>query len=447
MYKRFSAVMFPIVTLFFIGAIVWGYQEHQDKNSILIKAENQYQRAFHDLTYHVDRLHSELGRTLAVNSQSQAMHRKGLANVWRITSQAQNEINQLPLTMLPFNKTEDFLSRISNFAYRTSIRDLTKKPLSDDEVKTLKTLYKNAGDISKDLQKVQHKVLSDNLRWMDVETAMASEQKSLDNSIIDGFKTVDKKVAEYPELNWGPTIANLYTKRSVKMLKGQPLSVQQIRQKAEQFLGKKNYKKIEVRENGKGTEHESYTAFADYGNDGKGTVTIDFTKQGMLMAYMDAREIKEKRISMKQATQSAKQFLKKHEYPDMEAVKYNELNRVGSFTFVPVVNGVYIYPQQVSVRVALDNGEVTGLQATDYVYEHKDRTIGKAKLTKQEAQKMLHPEMEVQFDRLSLIKNDEGEEVLCYEFGGKINGSTYRIYINAENGQEEHIEDMTAVHE
>lgn len=193
MYKRFSAVMFPIVTLFFIGAIVWGYQEHQDKNSILIKAENQYQRAFHDLTYHVDRLHSELGRTLAVNSQSQAMHRKGLANVWRITSQAQNEINQLPLTMLPFNKTEDFLSRISNFAYRTSIRDLTKKPLSDDEVKTLKTLYKNAGDISKDLQKVQHKVLSDNLRWMDVETAMASEQKSLDNSIIDGFKTVDKK--------------------------------------------------------------------------------------------------------------------------------------------------------------------------------------------------------------------------------------------------------------
>ncbi|GAC41883.1 hypothetical protein PPOP_1240 [Paenibacillus popilliae ATCC 14706] len=399
------------------------------------------------MTYHVDRLHSELGRTLAVNSLSQAMHRKGLANVWRITSQAQNEINQLPLTLLPFNKTEDFLSRISNFAYRTSIRDLTKKPLSDDEMKTLKTLYKNAGEISENLQQVQHKVLADNLRWMDVETAMASEQKTMDNTIIDGFKTVDKKVGEYPEMNWGPTIANIYTKRSVKMLKGQPLSVEQIRQKAEQFLGKKNYKKIEVRDNGKGTEYESYTAFADYGNDGKGTVTLDFTKQGMLMAYMDAREMKQKRISMKQATQFAKQFLKQHGYPDMEAVKYNEFNRIGSFTFVPVINGVYVYPQQVSVRVALDNGEVTGLQATDYVYEYKDRNIGKAKLTKQEARKMLHPEIEVLFERLSLIKNDDGEEVLCYEFGGKINGNTYRIYINAENGREEHIEEMTAVHE
>ncbi len=54
MYKRLSAVLFPIVTLLMIGAFVWGYQENQEKNSILIKAENQYQRAFHNLSYHMD---------------------------------------------------------------------------------------------------------------------------------------------------------------------------------------------------------------------------------------------------------------------------------------------------------------------------------------------------------------------------------------------------------
>ena len=31
--------------------------------------------------------------------------------------------------MMPFNKTEDFLSHISNFAYKASMRDLTKEPL------------------------------------------------------------------------------------------------------------------------------------------------------------------------------------------------------------------------------------------------------------------------------------------------------------------------------
>ena len=28
--------------------------------------------------------------------------------------------------------------------------------------------------------------------------------RTIDNTIIDGFKTVDKKVSEYPEINWGP---------------------------------------------------------------------------------------------------------------------------------------------------------------------------------------------------------------------------------------------------
>ena len=158
MYRRLSAVFFPVMTLFFIGSIYWGYQEHQEKNSILIKAENQYQRAFHDLVYHVDQLHSELGNTLAVNSTSQGFHRKGLVNVWRLTSEAQNEINQLPLTLLPFNKTEDFLSKIANFSYKTSVRDLTKQPLSPDEFKMLKTLYANSEEISKIAQGVQEKV-------------------------------------------------------------------------------------------------------------------------------------------------------------------------------------------------------------------------------------------------------------------------------------------------
>lgn len=80
----------------------------------------------------------------------------------------------------------------------------------------LKTLYQNSAEISKDLQKVQDKVIGKKLRWMDVETALATEQKAEDNTIIDGFKTVDKRVAAYPELDYGPSVASIYDKRSVK---------------------------------------------------------------------------------------------------------------------------------------------------------------------------------------------------------------------------------------
>ncbi|WP_336786793.1 germination protein YpeB [Paenibacillus sp. MMO-177] len=442
MYKRLSAVLFPIMTLFLIGSVYWGYQEHQEKNSILIKAENQYQRAFHDLTYHVEQLHQQLGNTLAVNSTSQSYHRKGLVNVWRLTSQAQNEINQLPLTMLPFNEAEDFLSRISNFAYKTSVRDLSKQPLSQDEFKTLKTLYAKSEDISKDLYKMQEKVLNDHLRWMDVEVALAKQNSPNDNTIIDGFKTVDKKVSEYPEINWGPSVASMYQKRSINMLSGSMVTAEDVKKHVIEFLGG-NPGDIRVVENGKGTEYSSYSATVTEPNSGQ-KLQMDYTQRGgKLIWFMDSRDIGEKRIDQGTAQAAAEKFLDEHGFKGMKAVSYNMFENTGAFTFVSTQNGVLIYPEKLTVKVALDNGQAVGLQANDYVYEHHERSIPKAKLTKAEARKALNPEFKVTNEQMALIMNELGEETLCYEYTGSVNGSDYRIYINAENGVEESIEELS----
>jgi spore germination protein len=442
MYKRLSAVLFPIMTLFLIGSVYWGYQEHQEKNSILIKAENQYQRAFHDLTYHVEQLHQQLGNTLAVNSTSQSYHRKGLVNVWRLTSEAQNEINQLPLTMLPFNEAEDFLSRIANFAYKTSVRDLSKQPLSPDEFKTLKSLYANSEDISNNLSAMQEKVLSDHLRWMDVEVALAKQNSPNDNTIIDGFKTVDKKVSEYPEINWGPSVASMYQKRSINMLSGKMVTADDIKKHVSEFMGTKP-KEIRVVENGKGTEYSSYSASVTDPRTGQ-KMQMDYTqKGGKLIWFMDSRDIGEKKINQDKAQAAAEKFLGDHGFKGMRAVSYNLYENTGAFTFVSTQNDVLIYPEKVTVKVALDNGEAVGLQANDYVYEHHERSLPKAKLTKAEARKALNPEFKVANDQMALILNEMGEETLCYEFTGRVNGSDYRIYINSETGVEESIEELS----
>ncbi|OME49055.1 germination protein YpeB [Paenibacillus odorifer] len=443
MYKRLSAVMFPLTALLLIGALVWGYQENQEKNSILIKAENQYQRAFHDLSYHVDRLHGELGNTLAVNSASNGMHRKGLVNVWRMTSEAQNEINQLPLTLLPFSKTEEFLSKISNFSYKAGIRDFTKKPLTDGELSNLKALYKNSGEISKDLQEVQNKVIGNRLRWMDVETALATENKAEDNTIIDGFKTVDKRVGAYPELDWGPSVASIYDKRSVKMLGGTPVTAEDIKRKALKFADAGSNAKVDVKENGKNTEWPSYTATVSASNK-KHTISMDFTKNGgLLISYYDNREVGPAKVSIKEAVTKAEQFLEKKGYPHMTAVSADRYDNIGNLTFVTKQNDVLIYPEKMTIRMGLDTGDTIGFEASEYVNEHKDnRQLPKPKLTLAEARKFLNSDFKEQYNRLSWIKNDDSVEVLTYEFGGGVNGSKYRIYINAEDGIEESVEEI-----
>src|SRR5690606_33594277 len=159
--------------LFAIG--LWGFQQREEKEALLIKAENQYQRAFHSLSYHLDQVHTQLGNALAVSAGSNQFQRKCLVNVWRMTSEAQNEVNQLPLTLMPFNNTEEFLSKISDFSYQTAIRDLEKEPLNKDEQKTLASLYQYSEQITKQINHVQSKVIGEKLRWSDVEMALSSE--------------------------------------------------------------------------------------------------------------------------------------------------------------------------------------------------------------------------------------------------------------------------------
>ena len=55
---------------------------------------------------------------------------------------------------------------------------------------------------------MQHLVLKNNLRWMDVEMALASNQDPADNTIIDGLKTVEKNVTSYSSTNFGPTFTS-----------------------------------------------------------------------------------------------------------------------------------------------------------------------------------------------------------------------------------------------
>lgn len=439
MYTRLSAVLFPVFAVLLAGTAFWGYREHQEKNSLLIKAENQYQRAFHDLNAHIDQLHEQLGNTLAVNASSHSYQRKGLINIWRITSQAQSEVNQLPLTLLPFNRTEEFLSRIANFSYKTAIRDLTKQPLTEQELATLKSLYQSAEDIAKDLHAVQQKVLADSLRWMDVELALASEDSPRDNAIIDGFKTVDNKIAKYAELDWGRPVAAMYRKRTVDILSGKPVSADDVRKKAAKLLGLDDPSAVQVTENARGTEYAVYSATV---NTGDGVIQMDFTTRGgELIWYMNPREIGNQRaVSLDDAERAAREFLKERGYPEMKAIAVDPYDNAVNLTYAPVQDGAVIYPEKLTVKVALDRGEVIGLQAADYVYEHKERKLPKPAVDEAAARTKLNPEFRVERSQLAVIKNDLDEEVLCHEFAGRINGGRYKIYINAENGVEEKIE-------
>lgn len=440
MYKRISILLFPIALLALIGIGIWGMQVNQAKNKMVIKAENQYQRAFHDLSYHMDKLHTELGNSLAVNSSTQDFYKRGLVNVWRLTSQAQSEINQLPLLLLPFNKTEEFLDHMAEFSYRAAVRDLSSKPISEEEKKILQTLYQRSAEIRNELQKVQEQVIAQNLNWNEVETVLASNEKQANNQIVDGFRKVDHQVGGYSELEWGPSMVTVFEKRNTTQLLGNDQTPEEIKQKVAQFLGIADTAGFKVQENGIGTEYNSYSVVITKPGT-QDEVHMDFAKKGgQLIYFVTPHDATEKIMDNAGAIEAAGEFLEQHGYQQMRVVNYDEYGNSANIVFARTQEDVIIYPEKLNVKVALDDGEIIGLQATDYIYEHKERNLQSPKFTPEQAKKELAAEFKLEDTELAIIKNEIDEQVLCYQFTGVLKNVNYKIFINANTGFEEHIE-------
>ncbi len=443
-YGVTARVLFPVAVVALIGAGMWGYQEHNEKNSVLIKAENQYQRAFHDLNYHIDKLHDELGKSLVVNSRNQVT--PSLTNVWRLAYACQSDVGQLPLTLMPFNNTEEFLAKVADFSYGVAVRDLNRQPLSEQEYKTLKSLYAHSKDIKKQLRHVQTKVIDKRLRWMDVETALASDDKKTDNTIIDGFRTIDKRVQEFPEIDWGTSIQSLDKKKQqrIKGLDGTPTTKEEAGRIALEFLGlRAENAKVEVDENGKSEEYSAYSVQVTSKEVGN-PVYLEVSKRGGKVIWLlNERDIAEDRLTMDQAEESARKFLRTHGYHNMVPVESDSYEGLAVFTFVPLQNGVRLYPDAVTVEVALDNGSVNGFNSTEYQFNHKQRFLPKPRITKEQARQKVNPSVKVTSQRMAVIEGKrDGQEVLCYEMAGSMDGEAYMIYINAQNGEEEEVVKM-----
>jgi spore germination protein len=423
------------------GTAYWGYQEHREKTAILINAENNYQRAFHDLTYQIDLLNDKIGTTLAMNSRSSLSPQ--LAEVWKITSQAHSDVGQLPLALLPFNKTEEFLANIGNFSYKAAIRDLDKEPLTEKEYATLKTLYEQSGEIQQDLRQVQHMVLENNLRWMDVELALATEKGQNDNTIIDGFKTVEKTVEGYSETDFGPAQINLQKKdENFKKLPGEKITKEKAIQITRKYTPVKNGGKVKVTENGKGSDY-GFFSVSIQNPETKLEANMDITKKGGYpIWFLLERDVKKQKLSLNDASNKAIAFLKDHDFKNLDLFESAQYDNIGVFTFVGTQDNVRIYPDAIKMKVALDNGDIIGFSAEDYLKSNKVREIPQASIQLEEAKKKINPNLKVMDEKKAMILNDLNEEVLCYEFTGVLGNDTFRIYINAEDGTEEKVEKL-----
>ncbi|UOF89750.1 germination protein YpeB [Fodinisporobacter ferrooxydans] len=444
MYRRMANWLLPVLAIGLMITGIWGFQQSRQKSALLIQSENHYQQAFHDLAYQMDQLQNELGKSLAVGSENQ--FKKSMNSIWRMTYMAQNDVGELPLTLMPFHKTQAFLHDLGTFAYQAAAaKPLDAAQVTEQQWRQLKQFYQESKAMEANVKHVQTAVLNDGARWTDAEQALAAQGQKQDNVIIDGFQQLEKKVSQFPEIHWGPT-ENQQTVRSEKPdtshLTGSMVNAEQAKQQAAKFLGRTDLENLTVVKNGPGMPYPAYSVTATTA-DGVNSYLELAQKGAHVTWFLHDRSSGKPTIDLNRGEELAAKWLKDHQYSDMQPVSIEQYDNIGVYQFCYAPQGIVHYSEKMAVKVALDNGDIIGFQAKDYLFHQTPGLSLQPKLTEANARAKVNGHLQIQQSNLVVVPDEKGKEVLAYEFLGTMDRDTYKVYVNANTGEEIGVEKLT----
>ena len=167
---------------------------------------------------------------------------------------------------------------------------------------------------------------------------------------------------------------------------------------------------------------------------------MSISKKGAHIVYMNSdRQVNTEVITQEEANEIGKKYLEEKGFPNMKETYFLKQEGIVTVNYAYEQDGVLMYPDLIKVKIALDNGEVLGIETTGYLNNHTTRNIQNIKISKEEAKKTLNKQLNIQSEGLAYIPTEWQTEILCYEFKGKIDDTEFLVYINAENGREEDI--------
>ena len=124
----------------------------------------------------------------------------------------------------------------------------------------------------------------------------------------------------------------------------------------------------------------------------------------------------------------------------MKVTYYMRMDGTLTANYAYEQNGITIYPDLIKLKIALDDGEVLGMESTGYLNSHKElREISDTKIKEDEARKKVNEKLEITSTGMAIIPTKWNTEVLCYEFKGKTGDNDFIVYINTETGEEQDI--------
>ena len=431
--KMLTLVVTLVAIILVLGVII--FKKQLEYRGL---AENSYNNAFYQLVEYVNQTEVLLAKSTITNSSKHGA--ETLTNIWRDSTLAESYLARLPIGTQELEQSQKFLNQLSDYSYSLANKTIGGEDLSQEDLDNLTKLHEYCSSLKDTLNQLEVDLYSGNIKWGELEKAggeaLIQEASNLSQS---SFGSIVEDLHEYAGLIYDGAFSNHMTNPERVGLTGEDIDETKAMEIAKDFIG--NDRILDITSNGESQNGniECYSFTAKVSDDEIFTIAIS-VKGGHVVFMNSNRNIINESVSTEDAVKKGEEFLESKEFKNMKPTYYMNNGGVLTVNYAYEQDGVTMYPDLVKVKIALDNGEILGIETTGYLNCHREkRELQETKISLEDARSKVNKNLNVSSSGLAVIPTEWGTEVLCYEFKGNTANNDFIVYINAETGEEEDI--------
>lgn len=408
-----------------------------NNNNLKQTLSNSYSQSFYELIEYTSNVETLLAKAQISNTPEYSA--KTFTEIWREANLAENSLAKIPITHVTLTSANKFLNQVSDYSYSLSHKTIEDNSLTEEDFNNIKTLYDNCKTLNMTLATLETDMVNGSLSWDELtkKANNAELAQEVANLSQDNFGNIEKNLQDYEGLIYDGPFSEHMTSPVPKGISGDTINSRKAEEVFYTFVDKSEITSLNY--NGIVNGNIAAHSFTGVYNDGT-SAYMNISQVGGKVIFISKNRVPEQSImDVEQAKVAAQNFLQNHGYNNMEESYYMMEGNSVTINFAYTQNGVICYPDLIKVKVALDNGEILGMEAQGYLNSHIERKFNSPKIDVNEARKLVNQDVEIVSERLALIPTDWSTEILVYEFKGKVDDRNFIVYVNADNGKEEDV--------
>ena len=396
-----------------------------ENEQLAIALSGQYSKQITDASEKLQELDTAVKKTLLFNESEGS--EKAREDIWRLSSDVKNSVATLPLDPSFSTSWLNYLGRLGNYA-----KEKNRTEENEAYHKVMAQASKNLGTLADEWEVATVGMVTGRLSMDDWKNRLDSTEKGHD------WAGMGTAVKQYTESDFPLTASesDSMKKKELRDMADAKVTSDEAVERFKKLFPTVSNDVIGVETSKPGSPYPFYhIRFAE--NQAIGYIDIT-EKGGHVLSFLSERPFGKESLPFEDIQQKAEKFLKDAGYKDLVYEESRENSTAWHMVFVRVEPDykAKVFSDTIHLKVAKDNGDIVGLDASEYIRKEKTKA---QPITKKDWKTFFHSGVTIAKEELAYVENDKLEQRLAHYLTVTINENgqigTYAVIIDTETSE------------